>query len=169
MESLGYVMMYFMRGSLPWQGLRANNRKQKYEKISEKKMSTSVASLCRGFPGMSSSAVGCGAWGSLVLSAAVSRVRSSFVYECGGWGDSCKTLVLSKKGGVLSVVGGLGESCSIVVVLGAVGGWGESCIVNVSCLWRFIERRRCCGWGTRPRCVFVMIAEKTGRALTAHG
>ena len=42
MESLGYVMMYFLRGSLPWQGLKAATKRQKYEKISEKKMSTPI-------------------------------------------------------------------------------------------------------------------------------
>ncbi|KVH92983.1 Protein kinase, ATP binding site-containing protein [Cynara cardunculus var. scolymus] len=36
--------------SLPWQGLKAGNKKQKYEKISEKKVSTSIESLCRGYP-----------------------------------------------------------------------------------------------------------------------
>jgi casein kinase 1 alpha len=50
MESLGYVLMYFNRSSLPWQGLKANTKKQKYEKISEKKTNTSVESLCKGFP-----------------------------------------------------------------------------------------------------------------------
>ncbi|OQS04490.1 casein kinase [Thraustotheca clavata] len=50
LESLGYVFMYFIRGSLPWQGLRANTKKQKYEKIMEKKMNTPVDVLCRGFP-----------------------------------------------------------------------------------------------------------------------
>ena len=47
LESLGYVMMYFLRGSLPWQGLKAVTKKQKYEKISEKKMSTPIESLTR--------------------------------------------------------------------------------------------------------------------------
>ena len=43
-------MMYFLRGSLPWQGLKAATKKQKYEKISEKKMSTPIEVLCKGFP-----------------------------------------------------------------------------------------------------------------------
>ncbi|CAK6449494.1 unnamed protein product [Pipistrellus nathusii] len=50
MESLGYVLMYFNRTSLPWQGLKAATKVQKYEKISEKKMSIPVEVLCKGFP-----------------------------------------------------------------------------------------------------------------------
>ena len=50
LESLGYVMMYFCRGSLPWQGLKAATKKQKYDRIMEKKMTTSTEVLCRGFP-----------------------------------------------------------------------------------------------------------------------
>ena len=48
LESLGYVLMYFIRGSLPWQGLKANTKKQKYERIMDRKMSTSTEQLCKG-------------------------------------------------------------------------------------------------------------------------
>jgi hypothetical protein len=51
LESLGYVLMYFNRGSLPWQGLKAATKRQKYERISEKKMSTPIEELCKGYPG----------------------------------------------------------------------------------------------------------------------
>ena len=50
LESLGFVFMYFNRGSLPWQGLRAKTKKEKYDAIKEKKVSTSIETLCKGFP-----------------------------------------------------------------------------------------------------------------------
>ncbi|KAI4347092.1 hypothetical protein L6164_007941 [Bauhinia variegata] len=50
LESLGYVLLYFLRGSLPWQGLKAATKKQKYDKICEKKVSTPIEVLCKSHP-----------------------------------------------------------------------------------------------------------------------
>lgn len=50
LEALGHVFLYFLRGSLPWQGLKAATNKQKYEKIGEKKQSTPIKELCEGYP-----------------------------------------------------------------------------------------------------------------------
>ena len=50
LEATGYVLIYFMRGALPWQGLRATSKKEKYEKIMEKKMSTPIELLCKNMP-----------------------------------------------------------------------------------------------------------------------
>ena len=50
LESIGYIIMYFIRGSLPWQGLKINKKDDRYKKICEKKKSTSAKDLCSGFP-----------------------------------------------------------------------------------------------------------------------
>ncbi|KAI9334895.1 kinase-like domain-containing protein [Obelidium mucronatum] len=50
LESIGYLLMYFCRGSLPWQGLKAATKKQKYDRIRDKKLSTTPAALCAGHP-----------------------------------------------------------------------------------------------------------------------
>ncbi|CAI9758991.1 unnamed protein product [Fraxinus pennsylvanica] len=50
LESLGYVLLYFLRGSLPWQGLKAATKKQKYDKICEKKLSIPIEVLCKSHP-----------------------------------------------------------------------------------------------------------------------
>jgi casein kinase 1 len=50
LEALGYVFMYFLRGSLPWQGMKGNSKKEKYDRIMEKKMSTPIEVLCKGYP-----------------------------------------------------------------------------------------------------------------------
>lgn len=50
LESLGYVLVYFLRGALPWQGLRANTKEEKYAKILQKKRTTTIETLCRDLP-----------------------------------------------------------------------------------------------------------------------
>ena len=50
LEAIGYVLMYFLRGSLPWQGLHVHKGEDRYKKILAKKRSTSAEELCLGFP-----------------------------------------------------------------------------------------------------------------------
>ncbi|CAD8153467.1 unnamed protein product [Paramecium pentaurelia] len=50
MESLGYLWLYFLKGSLPWQGLDVNNREEKYELIKTIKQTISIEDLCNGLP-----------------------------------------------------------------------------------------------------------------------
>lgn len=50
LESIGYVLVYFLKGSLPWQGLKAKNAQKKYQLIMEKKQHISIANLCQGCP-----------------------------------------------------------------------------------------------------------------------
>ncbi|KAG8728611.1 serine/threonine protein kinase [Ceratobasidium sp. 423] len=50
LESLAYVLMYFLHSQLLWQGLKAATKKQKYDCIMEKKTTTPTDLLCRGFP-----------------------------------------------------------------------------------------------------------------------
>ncbi|MCP8719937.1 MAG: protein kinase [Asgard group archaeon] len=50
LEALGHVFFYFLRGQLPWQGLKAPTNKQKYEKIGDKKRTTPAVTLCDGLP-----------------------------------------------------------------------------------------------------------------------
>ena len=50
LEAIGYVLMYFLRGSLPWQGLHVNKGEDRYKKILMKKKGTSAEDLCKGFP-----------------------------------------------------------------------------------------------------------------------
>mmetsp|Transcript_35548 Transcript_35548/g.65851 ORF Transcript_35548/g.65851 Transcript_35548/m.65851 type:complete len:388 (-) Transcript_35548:151-1314(-) len=50
LESLGYMLMYFNLGKLPWQGLKARTKQEKYDKIGNKKMDVPIPTLCKGFP-----------------------------------------------------------------------------------------------------------------------
>ncbi len=49
-ESIGHVIMYLLRGILPWQNMNAKDTKTKYKMIMEKKKSTPPEVLCKGFP-----------------------------------------------------------------------------------------------------------------------
>ena len=50
LEAIGYVLMYFLRGRLPWQGIPVKNKEDRYRKIMERKKATSAEELCQGFP-----------------------------------------------------------------------------------------------------------------------
>lgn len=50
MEALGHMLIYFLRGSLPWQGLKADNLKQRYQMIGDVKRNTPIETLCKDFP-----------------------------------------------------------------------------------------------------------------------
>ncbi|XP_008197139.1 casein kinase I isoform X2 [Tribolium castaneum] len=50
LEAMGHMFMYFLRGSLPWQGLKADTLKERYQKIGETKRTTPIETLCEGHP-----------------------------------------------------------------------------------------------------------------------
>lgn len=50
LEALGFVLMYFNRGSLPWQGLKTATKKERYERIAQVKQNTPIDVLCKGYP-----------------------------------------------------------------------------------------------------------------------
>lgn len=50
LESLAYIFIYFLRGSLPWQSLGRSSRKQKYHAIMQLKLGIPISELCFGLP-----------------------------------------------------------------------------------------------------------------------
>jgi serine/threonine protein kinase len=50
LEAIGYTLIYFLLGKLPWQNLKVDEKQQKYQKICELKMRTPVDQLCEGLP-----------------------------------------------------------------------------------------------------------------------
>ena len=50
LESIGFILIYFLKGSLPWQGLQGKNKNDKYDRIKDKKVQTTIETLTRGLP-----------------------------------------------------------------------------------------------------------------------
>ena len=50
LEGVGYVLVYFLQGKLPWQGLPVKPKEDRYVKIMEKKRDTTPEDLCKGLP-----------------------------------------------------------------------------------------------------------------------
>jgi len=50
LESIGYTFIYFLKGKLPWQSVRTENKDEKYRLIKEQKLRTSAKELCKGLP-----------------------------------------------------------------------------------------------------------------------
>jgi serine/threonine protein kinase len=50
LEAIAYILIYFLKGSLPWQGLKAKTEKEKYKLILRKKQETTISELCHGCP-----------------------------------------------------------------------------------------------------------------------
>ncbi|UJR14962.1 hypothetical protein I4U23_001941 [Adineta vaga] len=50
LEAISYVFMYFIIGTLPWQGLQATAKKTKFERIAELKMKTTPELICKNHP-----------------------------------------------------------------------------------------------------------------------
>lgn len=50
LEAIGHMLLYFLRGVLPWSGLDAKTKEEKYRKIRQKKEDTALGDLCAGYP-----------------------------------------------------------------------------------------------------------------------
>jgi hypothetical protein len=52
LESIAYILIYFMKGSLPWHGIahEVEDKETKYKLILESKQNTPIAVICEGLP-----------------------------------------------------------------------------------------------------------------------
>ena len=49
-EVVAYILIYFAKGKLPWQGIKSKNKKEKHKKIMELKQDYKEEKLCEGLP-----------------------------------------------------------------------------------------------------------------------
>lgn len=50
LECIGHVLLYLLKGQLPWQGLPGRSKNEKYNNIKKKKCETPLSELCKGDP-----------------------------------------------------------------------------------------------------------------------
>lgn len=50
MESIGYLLVYFFKGKLPWQGVKHKDKKERYRLIHRRKEEVSTEELCSSMP-----------------------------------------------------------------------------------------------------------------------
>ena len=50
LESIGYMLIYFCKGILPWQGQPGSTKSKRSKNIYTKKLNTSLEELCEGIP-----------------------------------------------------------------------------------------------------------------------
>jgi serine/threonine protein kinase len=50
LETIGYILVYFYKGKLPWQGIKYNTKKERYHNVGEIKKGLDIDDLCSGMP-----------------------------------------------------------------------------------------------------------------------
>ena len=50
LKAVGYVLFYFLRGNLPWMGMKIKSKEDRIKKILDKKKGTSIKDLCKNLP-----------------------------------------------------------------------------------------------------------------------
>lgn len=50
LQSIAYVLIYFLKSELPWQGIKAKTKSERKEKIKNKKITTNLDELCNDIP-----------------------------------------------------------------------------------------------------------------------
>ena len=49
-ESIAYMLIYFLKGKLPWQGVKDEDKRAKRSRVHKIKEQSSVTTLCEGLP-----------------------------------------------------------------------------------------------------------------------